>query len=376
MITTYKYRIRPTARFVRDAQRWLGFCQTLYNAALQERREAWKTGKSVSYYDQQAQLKDIRACDAEAKAVNEEVEVNVLRRLDKAMRAFFRRVKSNENPGYPRFRSCLRYNSFTYPRMRGGFRIDGDKLILSKLGSVRLRLHRPIQGTIKTCTIIRQVDGWYAAFACEALRPPALIATGAIVGVDVGLENFATLSNGEQVENPRFLRRAENQLNKTQRRVSRLKFRGRNRAKAIRLLALRHLRVKRQRVNFAHVIANDLVKRFDKIVIEKLNVKGMVRNHKLAKSIQDAGWSIFTRILAYKAENAGRELVRVNPAYTSQVCSGCGLAQKLKLSQRRYVCVCGLDLHRDHNAAINILASASPVGRAAWAARGTTNHTI
>jgi putative transposase len=135
----------------------------------------------------------------------------------------------------------------------------------------------------------------------------------------------------------------------------------------VRLLALRHLHIQRQHLNFAHQIANDLIRRFDRIVIEDLNVKGMVRNHKLAKSISDAGWSMFTRILAYKAENAGRKLVKVNPAYTSQVCSGCGSAQKLKLSQRRYVCDCGLDLHRDHNAAINILASASPVGREALA---------
>lgn len=321
--------------------------------------------KSISVYDQSRQLTEIRGFDDEARAIHQGVEVDVLRRLDKAMKAFFRRCKSGEKPGFPRFRARSRYNSLTFPRMRDGFKIDGDKLKLSKLGSVRMRLHRPLEGAIKTCTVTKQVDGWYAAFTCELPQPLKMATTGVNVGVDVGLESFATLSNGEHVENPRFLRAAEVELKKAQRRVSKLKKRGANRRKAVRLLTLRHLHVQRQRLNFAHHVANDLVKRFNKIAVEDLNVKGMVRNHNLAKSISDAGWSIFTNLLTYKAESAGRELVKVAAAYTSQDCSGCGVRQKLKLSQRRYVCECGLDLHRDVNAAINILASASPVGRVA-----------
>lgn len=364
MIRTYKYRLRPSVRFVCDAERWLEFCQTLYNAALQERIGAWKTErKSISVYDQGRQLTEIRAEHPEAKAIHQGVEVDVLRRLDKAMKAFFRRSRAGEKVGFPRFRAYARYNSLTFPRMRDGFRIDGDKLTCSKLGSVRMRLHRPLPTTIKTCTIMRQVDGWYASFTCELPQPEALAATGANVGVDVGLESFATLSTGEHVENPRFLRVAERKLKQAHRRVSRTKLKGNNRKKAVRLLGLQHLHVHRQRKNFAHHVANDLIKRFDKIVVEKLNIKGMVKNHKLAKSISDASWGMFAEILAYKAENAGRELVKVPAAYTSQVCSVCGLAQKLKLSQRRYVCPCGSDLHRDHNAAINILASALPAQR-------------
>jgi putative transposase len=368
MIRTYKYRLRPSRRFVANAEAWLGFCQTLYNAALEERIGAWKLErKSISVYDQSRQLTEIRAFSEEAKAIHQGVEVDALRRLDKAMKAFFRRVKRGEKPGFPRFRARSRYSSLTFPRMRDGFKIDGDKLKLSKLGSVRMRLHRPLEGTIKTCTVTKQVDGWYAAFSVELPQPEPLPATGASVGVDVGLESFATLSNGERVDNPRFLRTAEQSLKKAQRRVSKLKKRGANRRKAVRLLALRHLHVQRQRLNFAHHAANDLIKRFDKIAVEDLNVKGMVRNHNLAKSISDAGWSMFTNLLTYKAESAGRELVKINPAYTSQVCSGCGLAQKLKLSQRRYTCDCGTDLHRDVNAALNILARAAPVGRVAHA---------
>lgn len=362
-------------RFVRDAELWLGFCQSLYNAALQERVGAWKIEhKSVSLNEQSRQLTEIRTADPDAYAVHSGVSADVLRRLDKAMRTFFRRCKSGEKqPGFPRYRAYARYNSLTFPRMRDGFKIEGDKLKLSKLGSVRLRLHRPIEGTIKTCTIIRQVDGWYASFACDISQPDPLASTGLSIGVDVGLESFVTLSNGEHVENPRFLRAAERSLKKAHRRVSRLKLRGSNRKKAVRLLGLRHLHVQRQRTNFAHHVANDLVTRFDKIVAEDLNIKGMVKNHKLAKSISDASWGMFTNLLAYKAEEAGRELVKIPAAYTSQVCSGCGLAQKLKLSQRRYTCVCGTDLHRDHNAAINIWR-AHRLQLRAVGAQGSANH--
>lgn len=365
MIRIFKYKLRPHQRFVRDAEQWLDVCRELYNAALQERREAWRIErKSITKNQQRRQLTEIRALREDVQALHYGVEDDALRRLDNAMKAFFRRCKERRAPGFPRFQGSARYNSLRFPKGRD-VKVEGDRISFSKLGSCRLRLHRPIEGKIKTTTLSRRVDGWYVAFACEIPKPKALPQTGLQVGVDVGLESFATLSTGEHVANPRFLRSAEPSLKKAHRRVSRLKPRGSNRRKVVRLLALRSLKIQRQRLNFAHHIANDLIKRFDTIVIENLNIKGLVRNHNLAKSISDAGWSIFTTILAYKAENAGRELVKVNPAYTSQVCSGCGLAQKLKLSQRRYVCACGIDLHRDHNAAINILASASPVGRAA-----------
>lgn len=367
MIRTYKYKLRPSKRFIAEAERWLGFCQTLYNAALQERIGAYKTeGKVVNLHAQQRQLREIRECDTEAESIHQGVQVDVLRRLDKSMTGFFRRVRTKDGKaGFPRYRSISRYCSFTFPRMRDGFRVSDDKIKFYKLGTSRIRLHRSIEGKIKTATVLRQADGWYVSFVCDLPQREPLTATGRAVGVDVGLENFATLSSGEQIRNPQFLRVSESDVKKAQRRVSKAKPRGHNRSRAIRLLALHHLKIQRQRLHHAHQVANRLIRQFDKIVIEDLNVKGMVRNHCLAKSISDAGWSTFTRILAYKAEEAGRELVKVNPAYTSQVCSGCGLVQKLKLSQRRYVCECGLDLHRDHNAAINILASASPVGRIA-----------
>lgn len=369
MRRTFKYRLRTNRHFLAEAERWLGACCDIYNAGLQERRDAYRVqGKSVSYYEQQAQVKEIRADHEDLRSMSFGVQVDALRRLDQAFRAFFRRLKAGQKPGYPRFKSRQRYDSLTFPRMRDGFKIEGDKIAFSKLGSVRIRLHRPIQGEIKTATIRRQVDGWYVSFSCDVPQPLALPATNAQVGVDVGLLHFATLSTGQHVANPRYLRLAEPSLKKAHRRVSRRTLRGANRRKAVRLLSLRHLTVTRQREAFAHGVANSLVKRFDLIAVEDLNVQGMVKNRHLSKSISDAAWSIFTTFLAYKAENAGREMVRVNPAFTSQTCSGCGARQKLDLSQRRYVCDCGLDIDRDVNAARNILASASPAGKVAHAA--------
>lgn len=369
MQRTFKYRLRTNRHFVAEADRWLGICCDLYNAGLQERRDAFRVQrKSVSYYEQQAQLKEIRADHDDLRSMSQGVQVDALRRLDKAFRAFYRRLKAGQKPGFPRFRSRRRYDSLTFPRMRDGFKINGDKITFSKLGSVRMRLHRPIQGEIRTATIRRQVDGWYVAFSCNMEQPLALPATHAQAGVDVGLLHFATLSNGEHIANPHYLRLAEPSLKKAHRKVSRRKLRGANRRKAIRLLSLRHLKVKRQREAHAHGVVNDLIKRFDLIAIEDLNVQGMVKNHHLSKSISDAAWSTFTSILTYKAECAGRELARVNPAFTSQTCSECGARQKIDLSQRRYVCDCGLDIDRDVNAARNILASASPAGRVALAA--------
>lgn len=366
---TFKYRLRTNKHFVAEAERWLGICCELYNAALQERRDAFRLQrKSVSYYEQQAQLKDVRAEHPELRSMSQGVQADALRRLDKAFRGFFRRLQSGEKAGYPRFRSRRRYESLTFPRMRDGFKIEGDKITFSKLGSVRMRLHRPIEGDIKTATIRRQVDGWYVAFSCEIVQPLPLPATNAQVGVDVGLLYFATLSTGEHVENPRYLRLAEPSLRQAQRRVSRRRRGGNNRRKAIRLLGLRHLKVKRQREAFAHSVANNLIKRSDLIAVEDLNVQGMVKTRHLSKSISDASWSTFINILTYKAENAGRRVVKVPAAFTSQTCSVCGTRQKLDLSQRKYICDCGLDIDRDVNAARNILASASPAGRVAQAA--------
>jgi putative transposase len=274
--------------------------------------------------------------------------------VDKTCAAFFRRVKKGERPGYPRFKGASRYNSFTYPQ--SGFRLEGDKLHMSKIGSCRLRLSRPMEGTIKTCTVKREADGWYVIFAVEENQSRFFPKTGDTVGIDVGIENFATLSTGDAVENPQHYRSAEKELKTAQRRVSRRPNKRSNRRhKAVRLLQKKHQKIERQRADFHHKTALNIVREFDAIAVEDLNVKGMVKNHHLAKSISDAGWSQFTSILTNKAESAGRQVVKVNPSYTSQDCSQCGHRVRKTLARREHRCInCGFVAHRDHNAALNI----------------------
>jgi putative transposase len=218
---------------------------------VQERRDSYRsTGKRVGFAAQSRQLPEIKAEREDVAEVFSQVLQDVLHRSDKAFAAFFRRVTSGETPGYPRFKGKNRYDSFTYPQL--GFRLDGDKLHLSKIGRVRLRLSRPVEGRIKTCTIKREADGWYVIFAVEEDRSPYYPRTGEEVGVDVGIENLATLSTGSRIENMRHLAKAEARLKTAQRKVSRRTRGSRRRRKAVALLAKQHQKVARQRADALH----------------------------------------------------------------------------------------------------------------------------
>jgi putative transposase len=301
---------------------------------------------------------------------------DVLHRLDKAFAAFFRRVQADEQPGYPRFQGRNRYNSFTYPQLgeHGGALLEGSILTLAKIGRIPLRLHRPLQGTPKTVTIVREADGWYACVACDEVPTQPLPITGQETGIDVGLKVFLITADGADVENPRHYRRAERRLKKAQQRVSRRKQGSKRRKKAVQVLARKHQKVKRQRTDFHHKTALALVRAYDTIYLEDLQISNMSRQpapkpdgnggylHNgasakagLNKSINDAGWYSFRQILACKAEWAGKRVVAVPPAYTSQDCSSCGERVEKSLSVRTHVCPsCGLILDRDENAARNI----------------------
>lgn len=368
MLKAYKYKIRrPSKRIIATFEQWLDVNRELYNAALQERIEAWqRQRKSVSFAEQCAQLPQIKPLREDVGQVHSRVLQATLRRLQRSFENFFRRVKAGDaQAGFPRFKSRMRFDSFTYSQ--SGFRLEGDKLYLSKIGHVRLHLSREIEGTLKTCTIKREADGWYVILTAEAKAKP-LPKTGVTVGLDVGLENFATLSNGETIANPRPLKQAEKKLKTAQRAVSRKKRGGANRKKAVKLLARQHQKVRRQRQDFAHKESLNLLRRFDEIAVEDLNIKGMVKNHHLAKSISDAAWGTFLSILDAKAEEAGRRVWKVAAPYTSQECSGCGHRMKKTLAEREHRCSeCGLHLHRDHNAAINIQGRAFPLGMGAVA---------
>ena len=265
----YKYKIRrPSKAIVAKFEQTLDLCRELYNAGLRERRDAWKLNRiSLSYVEQANQLSEIKAVRDDLETVHSQVLQDVLKRLDKTFKAFFGRVKKGEKAGFPRFKGASRFDSFCFPQ--SGFKLVGDKLTLSKIGSVRIRLSREIVGKIKTCTIKGEVDGWYVVFTLD-VEKELLEKTGASVGVDVGVENLATLSNGEQIENPRFLRESERRLKTAQRNMSRKKKGGNNHKKAVRLLKKQHLKIKRQRADFLHKTANSIISRFDEIVVEEL----------------------------------------------------------------------------------------------------------
>jgi len=353
---TFKYKLKPTPEQERAMAFVLRRCRELYNAGLQERRDAWqKCGVSVTAASQSTQLREIKDVRPEYQGVHSQVLQDVLTRLDRAFQAFFCRVKDGETPGYPRFQGTARYNSFTHKQFGNGATLDNGFLVLSKIGRIALRWSRPIEGTPKTVTISREADGWYVCFSCADVPVQPLPPIGQETGIDLGLESFATLSDGTRIFNPRWYRTAERRLKTAQRRVSRRKKGSNRRHKAVTLLAKAHLKVRRQRADFHQKAALQLVRTNDTIYHEDLQTANMVKNHSLAKSISDAGWSAFLTILSFKAACAGRRVVAVPPAYTSQTCSGCGVLVSKGLSVRWHACPdCGTSLHRDHNAAKNI----------------------
>jgi len=365
----FKYRLYPTVAQTVALDGQLSEACRLYNAALQERRDAYRAArKSLGYCDQANQLKEIRA-QGDLALANFSCCQDVLRRVDKAFSAFFGRVRKGRKPGYPRFRSVRRYDSITFPSYGDGCRmLDGGKLRLQGVGAVKVKLHRPIEGEIKTVTVKREAGKWYAVFSVECDAKPLPPSTEA-TGVDVGLTAFATLADGTGIENPRYYKEAQAALGRAQRKVARRKRGGSNRKKAVRELQRAHAHVRNQRADFAHKVARTLVVMFGLIVIEKLNVKGMAAGM-LAKSVNDAGWSSFTAKLTYKAAEAGRALVEVDPRGTSQRCV-CGAPNPKTLSQRWHQCdSCGLSVPRDHASALEILRLGLSLLGGTWPTEG------
>ena len=280
-----------------------------------------------------------------------------MRRLDKSFQTFFRRVKAGEKPGYPRFKGGDYFDSFTFPTYRDGVRLTGTKLYLQNIGTVRVRLHRPIEGEIKTVTIKREAGKWFAVFSCLLPDVPLSANGKPSVGIDVGLESFLTTSDGRHEPNPRYLKTALPALRVASRAVAR-KTKGRsNRRKAVVRLQTIHARIRNLRREHHYQVACSLVLAYGLIAVECLNIQAMLRSRRFSRAISDAGWSGFLNILKCKAESAGVQFVEVDPRGTSQECSGCGKKVQKDLFVRKHDCPhCGLVLHRDHNAAKNILA--------------------
>lgn len=360
MKKAFQFRLYPNKNQEVALNRTLSTCRHLYNDALGERKREselnelertfgvtpWGKPQWINYYDQANVLSESKT--EFQKEVHSQVLQNTLKRVERSFKNFFNGF------GYPRFQGRNRYNSFTYPQV--GFKLEDGTLKLSKIGNIKIILHREIEGMIKTCTIKKDIDQWYVTFSCNIDTPITPVEIKTKTGIDVGLKSLLTMSDGSQIEPSEFLRESENKLIQEQRRLSRKKLRSKNRNNQRIKVAKVHRTIRNQRKDFAHKTSKQLVDKYDHIVFEDLQVKNMVQNHHLAKSISDAGWSQLIGFTKSKAECAGKVVELVNPRNTSQDCSGCGKTVPKDLSIRVHSCpFCGLELDRDHNAAINIL---------------------
>jgi len=357
MVKTFKYRLYPSNAQELRLFQTLDVCRHWYNMCLSERKWAYQLeGRSVKKSEQEKTAIRYRQSFPQARTVFSQTMQSVCDDLDKAFKAFFRRVKAGEKPGYPRFKGRDQFHSFAFKQFGIGARLDGKRLKLYGIGRVPVRWHRPIEGKIKTVRIVHKAGRWHVCFVVETPETEAIPLTGKAIGLDMGVCAMITTSDGDKATNSAYYRLSQAQLRIAQRSLSRKQRGGKNRRRA--LLRLQRLQdhTASQRRDYAHKLARKLVNEYDLIALENLSIKNMAQNLHLSKSILDSGWYLFRQFLTHKAENASREIVLVNPAYTSQCCSNCGVTfQNFGLSTRWVECACGLMLDRDHNAAINIL---------------------
>lgn len=370
VLRSYRYVIIPTQKQARILAEWLERTRELYNAALQERRDAWqRCGVSVSAYDQMKSLPEIREVRPEYRRIPIAVQRGVIRRLDKAFAAFFRRCKAGENPGYPRFRGRGRFESILIDDLGRHPVLRSNRVAVPMLGTIKAKIHRPLEGKPKAMRITQDAGGrWFVTMACDDVPAKPLAPTGQEVGIDLGLTSFIATSDGDKVPRPQT-RDHDRALARAQRRVARRKRCGNRRRRAVKLLRKIHARTAAKRRERSILLARALVARYDRIYVENLNIRGLASGM-LAKEVNDAAWGDFLHWLRCKAEEAGRAVVGVDPRGTSQVCSGCGVVVQKSLTVREHRCQdCGLVLDRDHNAAINILAAGRAAQGAATPAR-------
>ncbi|MCZ0986856.1 RNA-guided endonuclease InsQ/TnpB family protein [Streptomyces diastatochromogenes] len=397
MIRAYKFLLRPTARQAVALGEMLRDHCSLYNGALQERRDAWRHSSktSIKYGDQSAQLKEIRAFDPERQGRwSFSSQQATLRRLDKAFQAFFRRIKAGQAPGYPRFKGVGHFDTVVFPKDGDGCRWDSTphdphtRVRLQGVGHVRVHQHRLVQGRVKTISVKRDRNRWYVVLSCDDVPAEPLPSIDAVVGIDMGTTHFLSTSDGEHVANPKFLDAAAVELADAQRHLATFPKRTRQRTKkhraAARKVAKLHAKIRRQRLDFHHKTALALVRDHDAIAHERLNTAGMTRAPKpkpdpetpgvflpngaaakagLNRSILDAGWAQFLGILANKAESAGRLVVPVDARNTSRTCLACGhVAKGNRATQAKFECVtCGFTANADHVGATNVLNRAGLV---------------
>ena len=354
MKKSFKYRLYATPKTLAKTEEVLNLCRILYNLCLEQRKNAWKYHqKSLTASRQMLQLPDLKKAFPEFVKVPSQTRQDVIQRLDKAYQAFFRRIKAGEKPGFPRFKSADRYDSFVLKQ--AGWHFEDKCLFIKNIGKFKIKLSRPVEGTIKTLAIRKSLSGkWYVCFSCDDVPAHPLPKTGKVIGVDMGCDSFLTDSNGRKIDNPRFVKESEQILTQRQQSLSG-KVKGSHRRKKARVLVAKiHEKVRNQRNDFHFKTANQLLKENDTVYIEKLNNWKTFRC--LNRSMRDVAWFNFFSILKGKAVEADREIVEVPARGTSQNCSGCGKEVPKDLSVRIHSCpFCGLVLDRDYNAALNVL---------------------
>jgi putative transposase len=392
VIRSFKFLLRPTHRQEIALSVMLADHCRMYNAALQERRDAYAhpSKTRIKYGDQSAQLKEIRQTDPEGQGRwSFSSQQATLRRLNKAFAAFFRRLKAGEKPGYPRFRSVARFDTVEFPKDGDGCRWDSaphladTRVRLQGIGHVRVHQHRKVTGRVKTIQVKREGDRWYVILACDQVPAETLPATGAVVGIDMGVASFLTTSDGKHVPNPRYGKAAAEELAEAQQELDafpqrKARKRTKKHQRAVVKVSNLYRKVARQRLDHAHKTAMALVRDHDVIAHENLSVANMVKAPKakpnpdlqgeflpngaaakagLNRSISDAGWGVFLGILAHKAEWAGRVVIPVNPRNTSRTCPECGhVAKENRTTQAQFRCVrCAFTAHADVVGATNVL---------------------
>ncbi len=361
MILTYKYRLLTAKRHHRRLAALVESQRLLYNAALEERIDCYrKTGRSISLYEQFNSLTVCRADDPEMAALPVKLQRGTLRRLDLAYQAFFRRVKAGQKPGFPRFKGRNWYDTLEWSEFTG-ITFDGRRLRSKAFGSIRVHMHRPMEGEIKSARISRDGQGWHVCFSCRVETAEAVgAASDRRVGLSLGYgQHLVTISSGEKIPTPRAAKRAAQEIRRRQRHLARCKPDSRRRAKARSRVAAIHRKVRNKRRTCAHQISRQLVDRFDLIAVGDLDIDSMRSAGMHNRLIEDAGMGILLDMISYKAERAGKTMVRVDPKHTSQDCSGCGAHDPKPLSKRLYRCSdCGLKLDRRVNTARNVLRKA------------------
>lgn len=390
MITAYQYKLRPTKQQVIEIERWLAMLCAQDNYLLADRFDWWERNRcdlnacplvchlpelrdNPDYYRQKKTLPLLKKTRPWYKEIYSQVLQDVVKRVKATFDRFLKGDSNGKRSGRPRFKQRNRYRTFLYPQVKSDCLV-GNIINLPMFGKVKIILHRPIPDgfKIKTVSITKKADGYYLALSLQDNTVPTIkpnFNPESITGIDVGLKEFLTTAQNETVAIPQYYSSAQQRLKVIQKRVSRRKkvfasnsggnlrnataASSNRRLKAIKQLGLQHKKVADKRKDFHYKTANSLLRKYDVIAHEELNVKGLAQTNK-AKSIHDAGWSNFLSILQTKAENAGLLTIGVSAYNTSQNCSSCGVKVPKELSERWHSCTCGCSLDRDHNAAINI----------------------